>query len=96
VKKKRNTTIDKMIQRLPKVAADVGCKFKPIGIMESLVDAGIYVVGMMGGVGATGAITKAIAIAMMVASQRMLQEFPDDLSKDVSVLLGIVWRRSIG
>jgi hypothetical protein len=61
-----------------------------------LVDAGIYVVEIIGGVGAVGAVTKAIAIAMIVASQRMLQEFPVDLSNNVSVLLGYCLESSIG
>jgi hypothetical protein len=64
--------------------------------VESLVDAGIYVVEIIGGVGAVGAVTKAIAIAMIVASQRMLQEFPVDLSNNVSVLLGYCLESSIG
>jgi hypothetical protein len=39
--------VSKMMQRLPKVAADIGCKFKPRGNVESLVDVGIYAFGVM-------------------------------------------------
>jgi hypothetical protein len=84
-----------MIQRLPKKTIDAICKFQPKEKMETLVDANVYVVETMGEVGAVGAITKAIAIAMIVASQRMLHALPVDLSNPVSILLGLTWRSSV-
>jgi hypothetical protein len=69
-----------MIHQMPKLALDAMFRIQPKGNVETLANIVTYVVEVMSEVDVVGDIAKAIAIAMSVASQRILHALPVDLS----------------